>query len=153
MQNFDLSFSHPFDEKLNFDVEEADATKAIDEFKNIPWKDLFVAIYQTKNEDVYDCYEISFDDSNTQNFSIEIELHKDFEEEIDLENMELRFDISFDFTVDVVKKIFFGLFGEKTEKEYKFYYLENQKLEMTVKCLFAFVHLDFDFLKQNMKVL
>ncbi|MFN8284084.1 MAG: hypothetical protein U0U67_12770 [Chitinophagales bacterium] len=155
MQNFVISFSHPFDETLDIDIEQASASKVIEVFKNIAWKDFFIAYHETKNDDAFDYFEVEFEDADNISFNIDISLYKDFDEEIKInpENVELKFDVSFYTSKTVLKKVLFGLFGERNELKQKSFYLENQKLEMTFKCLYAFVSLDFDFLKQNMEEL
>lgn len=153
MQNFVISFSHPFDETLDIDIEQASASKVIEVFKNIAWKDFFIAYHETKNDDAFEYFDIDFVDANDASFSMEITLYKDFDEEINPENVELKFDVSFYITKTVSEKVLFGLFGKKNVMKQDNFYLENQKLEMTFKCLFAYVNLDFDFLKQNMEEL
>jgi hypothetical protein len=69
----------------------------------------------------------------------------------DLKENGLKFEISLDRESKKMKKVLFGLLGEKEVIVNENITMQNQNLEFAVKCMYAFISLDFDFLDKNMK--
>ena len=121
------------------------ASEVLDYFKSLPWQESFEDCL--KNEDaVFDYMFIVYymnAEQLEQSFDIEIFM--------DDENKSLNQNISFDVSVwyeeYIMKKVFFGLFGEKKEVKNDSIILENQDTYNTLKCLQAFVQLDSEYLK------
>ena len=91
---------------------------------------------------------MKYKDSNNLEFEFNAELY--VEDEHKNENLPLKFSLTYSYQEIKMKKVLFGLLGEKEEITSENIFMDDQDIEFTLKCLNAFLKHNHEFLITNM---
>ena len=119
----------------------------LERFTSITWEEDWKECI--KSEDEFGTFfSVKFKDSNNLEFEFNAELY--IEEEDKNENLPLKFSLTYSYQEIKIKKILFGLLGEKEAIRSENIFMDDQDMEFTLKCLNAFLKHDHIFLLSNM---
>ena len=142
MTRFNVVYS---DSKGEIERKNLLASEVLDYFKSLPWQESFEDCLKTEDA-VYDyMFIVYYTDAEQLEQSLDIEIFMDDENKS--LNQNISFDVSVWYEKYIMKKVFFGLLGEKKEVKSDSIILENQDTYNTLKYLQSFVHLDSQYLK------
>ena len=147
---FDVEFQHPFEEDERT-YDSISNNEVIEIFKNIDWAQLNHDVYAKHDDIIHDFYYFSIKYYPTEKLEYTFDIYPIYTYGKDIANTELKFEITLCKEFLAMKKVLFGLLGEKEKIDVDITTMEEQNLEFTVKCMYAFISLDFDFLDKNMK--
>jgi hypothetical protein len=147
---FDVEFQHPFEEDERT-YDSISNNEVIEIFKNIDWAQINHDVYAKHDDIIHDYYYFTIYYYPEAQIEYMFDIGPEFTFGNDLKENGLKFEISLDRESKKMKKVLFGLLGEKEVIVNENITMQNQNLEFAVKCMYAFISLDFDFLDKNMK--
>lgn len=122
------------------------ASDVLEMFDNISWREQYEKCLADDNE-FGPYFSVSYKDELNLEYSFDVELYAPYEEE---EDKKMSFSLTYSYQETRMKKIFFGLFGEKEKINNEIIFMDDQNMEFASKCLQAFLRHDKNFLLNNM---
>ncbi len=116
-------------------------------FTSVSWKEDWKECIQSEDE-FGTFFSVNYKDSNNLEFEFDAELY--IEDELKNENLPLKFSLTYSYQEIKMKKVLFGLLGEKEEIRSENIFMDDQDMDFTLKCLNAFLRHDYMFLLSNM---
>lgn len=119
----------------------------LDIFYGISWHEQFRKCMNSDDE--FGPYiSIAYKDDSKVEYSFDAELY--FDDEHKNENLPIKFSLTYSYQQIKMKKILFGLLGEKKEVNNETIFMDDQTMDFTFKCLNAFLAHNHEFLISNM---
>lgn len=116
-------------------------------FTAMPWNEDWKKCSESDDE-FGSFFSVSYKDEHNLEFTFETELFVDDDNKNP--NVPMKFSLTYLHQEIIIKKVLFGLFGEKEEVISKNIFMDDQNMEFTLRCLYAFLQLDHTFLTNNM---
>ncbi len=116
-------------------------------FTSVSWEEDWKECIRSEDE-FGTFFSVKFKDSNNLEFEFNAELY--IEEEDKNENLPLKFSLTYSYQEIKMKKVLFGLLGEKEAIRSENIFMDDQDMDFTLKCLNAFLKHDHIFLLSNM---
>jgi len=112
-------------------------------FTSVSWKEDWKECIRSENA-FGTFFTVKYKDSNNLEFEFNAELY--VEDEHKNENLPLKFSLTYSYQEIKMKKVLFGLLGEKEEIRSENIFMDDQDMEFTLKCLNAFLKHNHEFL-------
>ncbi len=119
----------------------------LDIFNGVSWQEQYKKCLNS-HDDFGPFFSVEYKDELKVEYSFDAELY--FADENKDNSLPVRFSLTYSYQKIKMKKIFFGLFGEKEELINENIFMDDQTMDFALKCLNAFLAHNHEFLTSNM---